>query len=272
MEPTVFQPGRNVLGSMNPLEEIVAREIFSFTIFGFEVSVSNHMFMITLAAVLLMVALPLAVRQKRLVRTGFGNLIEAVCEFVREDIARPFLGDRTDKHIGFIWTIFFFVLTLNLLGMVPLGRVIFLITGKGMHFEGAATANIWVTGALAVVAFLSIHISGIREQGLAGYIKNFAPKVPWPMIPFIYFMEIIGALVKPLALAIRLFANMLAGHLLLATLLGLIMVFKNYIAASASIAGVVLMSLLEIFVAFLQAYIFTFLSTIFIGFAVQPDH
>ncbi len=257
-----------VLGQMNPLEGVVARELF--TVWG--ITVSNHMFMVTLAAVVLIVVLPLAVRGKGLVRRGFGNLIETVCVFIREEMVRPFLGDQTDRHIGFVWTMFFFVLTLNLLGMVPFGKFITLVTGKENDFGGIATANIYVTGGLALVAFFSIHMFGIRQQGVRGYVRNFAPHVPWPMVPFIYFLEIVGALVKPFALAIRLFANMLAGHVVLGTLLGLIFIFKNYYVGAATVIGVVLMSLLELFVAFLQAYIFTFLTTIFIGFAVKPEH
>jgi F-type H+-transporting ATPase subunit a len=257
-----------VLGQINPLEEVVARELF--TVWG--ITVSNHMFMVTLAAVVLVVVLPLAVRGKGLVRRGFGNLIETVCVFIREEMARPFLGDQTDRHIGFVWTVFFFVLTLNLLGMIPFGKLITLLTGRGNHLGGIATANIYVTGSLALVAFFSIHFFGIRQQGVRGYVRNFAPHVPWPMVPFIYFLEIVGALVKPFALAIRLFANMLAGHVVLGTLLGLIFIFKNYYVGAAAVIGVVLMSLLELFVAFLQAYIFTFLMTIFIGFAVKPEH
>lgn len=258
-----------VLGMINPLEEVVARELF--TVWG--IPVSNHMFMVTLAAVVLIVVLPLAVRGKGLVRRGFGNLIETVCVFIREEMVRPFLGDQTDRHIGFVWTMFFFVLTLNLLGMVPLGKFITILTGRENHLGGVATANIWVTGSLALVAFFSIHIFGMRHQGVWGYIKNFAPHVPWPMVPFIYFMEIVGALVKPFALAIRLFANMFAGHLLLATLFIMIVIFNNSlpVGAVAIVLGV-LMSLLEILVAFLQAYIFTYLTTIFIGFAVKPEH
>ncbi|MHC5060236.1 MAG: F0F1 ATP synthase subunit A [Planctomycetota bacterium] len=257
-----------VLGQINPLEEVVARELF--TVWG--ITVSNHMLMVTVAAALLIAMLPLAVKGKSLVRSGFGNLIETACVFIREEMARPFLGVHTDRHISFVWTIFFFVLTLNLLGMVPFGKFITLLTGKANHLGGTATANVWVTGGLALVAFFSIHIFGMLQQGVWGYVKNFAPNVPWPMVPFIYFLEIVGALVKPFALAIRLFANMLAGHVVLGTLLGLIFMFKNYFVGAATVIGVVLMSLLELFVAFLQAYIFTFLMTIFIGFAVKPEH
>ena len=261
-----------ITASVNPLEEVIVKELFRFDLFGREVVFSNHMFMIGLAAIVLMIFLPLSVRGKGMVRSGFGNVIEMVCVFIREDVARPFLGDKTDKHIGFIWTIFFFVLTLNLLGMVPLARIIYLVTGKENHLEGAATANVWITGSLAFIAFLTIHISGMREQGVWQYVKNFAPSVPWPMIPFIYMMEIIGAMVKPVSLAVRLFANIFAGHVLIATLFMFIVIFKSYGSAIFSVAAVVAASMLELLVAFLQAYIFTFLSTIFIGFAVHPDH
>lgn len=268
MEPVMLDLTGILLGMINPLEKVVARELF--TVWG--IPVSNHMFMVTLAAVVLIVVLPLAVRGKGLVRRGFGNLIETVCVFIREEMVRPFLGDQTDRHIGFVWTVFFFVLTLNLLGMVPIDKFITLISGKESHLGGIATANIWVTGSLALVAFFSIHIFGMRQQGVWGYVRNFAPHVPWPMVPFIYFLEVVGALVKPFALAIRLFANMLAGHVVLGTLLGLIFMFKNYFVGAATVVGVVLMSLLELFIVFLQAYIFTFLTTIFIGFAVKPEH
>jgi len=264
----MLDTGGIVLTQFNPLREVVSRELF--TVWG--ITVSNHMFMVTLSAAILLVALPLAVRGKGLARRGFGNLIETVCVFIREEMARPFLGEATDRHIGFVWTVFFFVLTLNLLGMVPLDKFITLISGAESHLGGIATANIWVTGSLALVAFFSIHIFGMRQQGVWGYVRNFAPNVPWPMVPFIYFLEVVGAIVKPFALAIRLFANMLAGHVVLGTLLGLIFLFKNYFVGAATVIGVVLMSLLELFVAFLQAYIFTFLTTIFIGFAVKPQH
>jgi F-type H+-transporting ATPase subunit a len=258
--------------SSNPLEHVVAHRLFSFDLLGYDVVVTNHMFMLTLSAVVLVIFLPFAVRNKGMVPKGFANLIESVCVFIREDVARPFLGDLTDKMIGFIWTLFFFLLTMNLLGMIPLGKLIFMVTGKPNHWEGTATANIWVVGALALVAFFATHVAGIAQQGFAGYAKNFAPHAPWPIMPFIIILEIIGALVKPFALAIRLFANMLAGHIIIASLLGFIFIFQSWSVGIGVVFGVVLMSFLELFVAFLQAYIFTFLTTIFISFAVKPEH
>jgi F-type H+-transporting ATPase subunit a len=161
---------------------------------------------------------------------------------------------------------------MNLLGMIPTEMIIHVVTGKENHFGGPATANIWITGSLAMVSFFAIHVSGIRQQGLLHYIKNFAPKVPLLMIVPIYTLEIITAFVRPVALAIRLFANILAGHTLIATLLGLIIVFKNYWVAGASISAIVIMDFLELFVAFLQAYIFVFLTTLFVSFSVAPEH
>jgi F-type H+-transporting ATPase subunit a len=207
-----------------------------------------------------------------LVRKGFGNVIESVCVFVRDEIAKPFLGDRTDKYICFIWSIFFFILTLNLIGLVPLAEMICVVTGRQTHIGGAATANIYVTGALALIAFIGIHTSGIREQGFKGYFANFTPPVPLALKPFIFVLEVVAALVKPFALAIRLFANIFAGHVLLSTILGLAFFFKSLPGDIGSVIGVVMLSFLELFVAFLQAYIFTFLTTIFLGFAVHPEH
>jgi F-type H+-transporting ATPase subunit a len=171
-----------------------------------------------------------------------------------------------------VWTVFFFVLSLNLLAMVPSEKIVTLLTGKESHFGGPPTANIWVTGALATVTFFMVHICGIRRQGLRHYIVNLAPRAPWWIMPLLYVMEIITAFVRPLTLAVRLFANIVAGHILVGTFLGLILIFKNYGVAAASVLAVVAVSFLELLVAFIQAFIFTFLSALYIGFSVSPEH
>jgi F-type H+-transporting ATPase subunit a len=167
---------------------------------------------------------------------------------------------------------FFFILTLNLLGLIPTDAIIHVITKKENHFGGPATANIWITGGMAFVTFIFTHIAGIRQQGLLHYIKNFIPPVPKFLIPLMFILELITAFVRPFALAIRLFANMVGGHTIIATLIGLILIFKNYLIASVSIGAIVGMSFLELLVAFLQAYIFTILSTLFISFSIAPEH
>jgi F-type H+-transporting ATPase subunit a len=160
---------------------------------------------------------------------------------------------------------------MNLLGLTPLAQFVWLFTKK-QNWGGAATANIYVTGTLATVAFFLFHAAGIREKGLGKYLATLSPKVPWPIMPFMFVMELLSSFVRLFSLAIRLFANILAGHILLGVLLGFIIMFKNYMVASASIMATTLMSLLEIFVAFLQAYIFVFLTAIFIMFAVSEEH
>jgi F-type H+-transporting ATPase subunit a len=198
-------------------------------------------------------------------------VIETICVYLREDMARPMLKDHTDRYIGVLWTLFFFILTMNLLGLTPLDKFVWLFTKK-QNWGGAATANIYVTGTLATVAFFLFHAAGIREKGFVKYLATLSPKVPWPIMPFMFVMELLSSFVRLFSLAIRLFANILAGHILLGVLLGFIIMFKNYMVASASIMATTLMSMLEIFVAFLQAYIFVFLTAIFIMFAVSEEH
>ena len=230
------------------------------------------MFMITLTMLLLLIAIPLIVRTRKIIPTGAYNLVEAACVFLREDLARPILGEFTDRFIGFIWTLFFFILTLNLLGMVPLEKFITLLTGREIFLGGAATANIWITGALAIITFFTTIAAGIKERGFWGYFASLAPPVPFWILPFVYFLELVSLLIRPFTLAIRLFANIMAGHMLIGTFIGLIFIFKNYYVATASIFTVAILSLMDLLVAFIQAYIFAFLSTLYIGFSVKSEH
>lgn len=266
--------GSVLLASANPLNEVVSRrieQIPALPIGPWELHFTNHMFMVMLASLVLMIVFPLAMRQKGFVPRGFRNAIEAICVYLREDMARPMLKEHTDRYVGIVWSLFFFILTLNLLGLMPLDKLVWLFTDKP-HWGGAATANIWVTGALAAFSFILFHLAGIRQKGLVHYVATFTPKVPWPMLPFMFFMELLSSFVRLFSLAIRLFANILAGHVLIGVLLGFIIIFKTFMAAGVSIVVTTLMSLLEVFVAFLQAYIFVFLTTIFIMFAVGDEH
>ncbi|HAL44804.1 MAG: ATP synthase F0 subunit A [Planctomycetes bacterium GWF2_42_9] len=261
-----------VLAEFNPLNPIVPHKVFEFTVGNYIIPVSNHMIMIAFASLLLLIFIPIAARPKRLAPKGLQNMIEAVCVYLREEVARPALHEHTDRFISFIWTMFFFILTLNLLAMIPTEAIIHLITKKPNHYGGPATANIWITGALAVTTFFVTHIAGIRQQGIVHYFKTFTPPVPKVIWPFIFVLELITAFVRPFALAMRLFANMVAGHALMATLLGLIIVFKNFWIGGIAVGAIVGISFLELLVAFLQAYIFTLLSTLFISFSISPEH
>jgi F-type H+-transporting ATPase subunit a len=230
------------------------------------------MLMITVAAVVLLIVMPLGAGRKRLVPKGLQNIIESLCVFLRDEVAKPVLGHNADRFIFFIWTIFFFILTMNLLGMVPLEAAYYLITRREEPIGGGATTNIWITGALAMITFVLTHAAGIKQHGPLKYLGSLAPKVPWPIQPLIFFLEILSALVRPFALAVRLFANMVAGHIVLATFVGLIIIFKKWYVAPISVGAIVLMSLLELLVVFIQAYIFTLLSALFISLAVESEH
>ncbi len=276
------------------LDHVVAHELFRIGPF----SISNHIVMVFVAAAIMLIVLPLIVRNAKLVPSGPQNILESVCIYFREEVARPFLKEDTDRFIGYIWTTFFFILICNLLGIVPIASIVYLLSlGHLEHFGGTATGNIYVTGGLAGIAFILVHVSGIqanivmqRKEGrgwLASAVRGFfvywyriVPPIEGRtgtiMFPFLFFIELVGSVVKGSALAIRLFANMIAGHTLLAVLLFFIAMCKSVVAgifiAGISITGSVAVGCLEIFTAFLQAYIFAFLATIFIGMAIHQEH
>src|SRR6185295_16718154 len=199
---------------------------------------------------------------------GAGNAIEAICEYLRNEVARPALHEHTDRFIKFIWTVFFFILTVNLLGLLPVSGIKIL----GAHIGGSATANPWITGTLALITLGMTVINGLRIGGRQ-FLAHFNPGpiwLSWLLIP----IEIVGLLARIFALIVRLCANMIAGHVLLAVLLSFIFqAAAKGIASGLGVAvpvvlGSVAITLLEMFVALLQAFIFTFLTTIFIGQAV----
>lgn len=190
----------------------------------------------------------------------FGHAIEAVVLFLRDDIVVPFLGKKYSRQwLPFILTLFFFLLTLNLIGLIP--------------YMATATSNINFTAAMALISFLIFNIAGMLHNGPFHYVKNLAPKgTPIFVLIILYPIEIIGLFTKSIALCIRMFANLSAGHFVIFSLLGLIIVFKSYFVAAAAVPGALFIWMLEILVAFLQAYVFTLLTTLFIGSAIHQDH
>ncbi|MFH0983730.1 MAG: F0F1 ATP synthase subunit A [Planctomycetota bacterium] len=248
---------------------------------------SNQIAMQILAALLLMLLLPKFSRLKTtgdvvhdLTPSGFMNFFETICNYLRQEVARPALGEHTDRFIKYVWSAFFYVLFCNLLGLLPLEpltrpiiRAIFPDAHHGIG--GSATGNVWVTGTLAGCTLMMIVVNGLRIGGVH-YIAHFCPGPLW-LAPLLVPVEIIGLLAKIFALTVRLFANMVAGHVLLAVLLSFIFVVGAKNAAAGLGVGVlvvafsVLFNLLEIFVAFLQAFIFTFLTALFIGQAITSE-
>jgi F-type H+-transporting ATPase subunit a len=241
---------------------------------------SDQIAMIALAGVLLIALVPMMVRRRRgkgdveaLVPAGGANLLEAVCQYIRKEVAEPALHEHTDRFIKYIWSVFFFVLTVNILGLLPIPAISSLF---GTHLGGTATGNIWVTATLALITMGMMVINGLRIGGKQ-YIAHFCPGPIW-MAPLLVPVEIIGLIAKVFALAVRLFANMIAGHILLAVLLSFIMSAGTISAglglgvAVPVVLGSAAINLLELFVAFLQAFIFTFLTTLFIGMSVVFHH
>jgi F-type H+-transporting ATPase subunit a len=260
------------LAELDPLEAVREVPLFTIRLGPWDVVVSNHACMVFLAAAILLLGIPWAIRAPKMVPRGVQNLIEFVCVFLRDEMARPLLGRHTDRYIGYLWTAFFFILTLNLLAMVPTDKIVCLATGRRSHFGGPATANIWITGALACVTFVMTNVYGIRQHGLFRYLVHLAPPVPPWLLPLIYPLELVSIFVRPFTLAIRLFANIIAGHMVLATILGLVFVFRNLGAAAISVLACVALSFLELLVAFIQAYIFAFLSALYIASSVSTEH
>ncbi|MCX7699640.1 MAG: F0F1 ATP synthase subunit A [Gemmataceae bacterium] len=201
---------------------------------------------------------------------GWGwNALEVILTFIRDQVAKPTLGEEdADRYVPFLWTMFLFILANNLLGLVP--------------FMGSATGSILVTGALALCAFAVIHGAAIVQHGPLHYLKSYFPHIDapggWLIGLFIAFIEIFGHFIKTFVLAVRLFANIFAGHMVLAVILSFIAMAKHvpdllfWPISIGSVLFIVALSLLELFVAFLQAYVFVYLTALFLGSTLHPEH
>jgi len=247
-----------------------------FNIFGYHFQITKFMVLEVIAALIILGIYVWPGRMAQRLRGGavprgwFTNLFEGMLTFIRDQVARPYIGAHdADRFVPFLTTLFLFVLVLNLLGMFP--------------FLGSPTASIGVTGALAVCCFFVIHGSAIAKLGFFPYLKSYVPNTGLPLLAaaplilLIVVIEMFGHLIKTFVLAVRLFANMLGGHTVLAVLLGFITLAKGagflfWPITLGSVAGVVALSFLELFVAFLQAYIFVFLTSLFLGSVLHPEH
>jgi len=219
---------------------------------------SVHRLVLVLGAVLVVLLFGVLYRKKDPVPRGFTNVLEILVLFIRDQIAIPSLGDADGRRLTpLLCTFFFLILCLNLMGMIP-------------SFP-AATGDISVTAALALVTLGFMVFGAIYRNGIGGFFMAFVPKgVPWPILFLIVPIEIMGLGFKTLALTIRLFANMLAGHIVIFSLLGMMYLFG--LLALPMVFLAVGIGFLELFVCFLQAYIFTLLSALFMGQLYHPSH
>ncbi|MDB4889303.1 MAG: hypothetical protein JWL61_1158 [Gemmatimonadetes bacterium] len=197
-------------------------------------------------------------------RKGFASVIEVLVLYIRNEVALPNLGPHGEGYAPYILTLFFFILTLNLLGLIPFGST--------------ATGNISVTATLALVTFIVVETAGIKANGI-GYLntifyrnKDLPMVMRVPMFILMTPIELAGKFTKPFALAIRLLANMTAGHIVVLALIGLVFAFKSYYLGAVPILAAVGIMMLELFVSFLQAFIFSLLASVFIGQMREGHH
>ena len=236
-----------------------------------DMSITTNLFFLTGAALILLIVLRIAASRskKSLVPRGIANVVEVLIVFVRDEIVYPNVERPiADRLMPFFLTIFFFIFTTNLLGLVPWGHT--------------ATSGLGITAALAICTFVVTQFIGIKSMGMKHYLMHFTGglhEMEISVVMKVLLMlimipiEIMGLFTKPFALAIRLFANMTAGHIVIFSLIGLTFLFKSWLVGTfVSVPFTLFIFVLEIFVASLQAFIFTILSAVFIGFMAHTPH
>lgn len=243
---------------LHHFEDIVWVEIPP--VLGIDFSITKLTVMVWLAAAACIAVFYAAAQDRRPVPGKFRSFIEAILLYIRDEVARPCMGHAGDRYIPYLWTTFFFILFCNYMGFIP-GSM-------------TATANLSVTAGLALISFTIVHLAGIRHHGIVGYLKHFCPPVPKPLMPLMILVEVVSHTTRTVALAVRLFANLMAGHLVILVLLSFILIFKNVGLAVApfSLIGATLFCCLEVLFGLIQAYVFTLLTAVFIGMALAEEH
>ena len=267
------------------------------TIMGVDLSVTKHVLMLWLVSAAIFFVVTAAVRrylrQDRQIPSGFMNALEAGVDFIRESIVRPNVGDKwVDTWTPLLVSLFIFILGANAIGLIPVFDVLALLNHTVIHASEesfltrvthggvTATGNFNVTAALATITFFTIIIAGARAHGFVKHWKNMVPHgLPLPVTLFLIPIEIMGMLVRPFALTMRLAANMTGGHIAILAILSFVFIFNVQFGAAAgmgigvfSLVLAALISALEIIVVLVQAYVFTLLSAVFIGMAIHAHH
>ena len=266
---------------------------------GIDFSVTKHVMMMWLVAAGLFLVITLATRryliQERRIPTGFMNALEAVVQFIRDSIVLPNVGAKfVNTWTPLILTLFVFILASNAVGLIPMFEVLGLLDRFMLHTDSeslvngvlhggtTATANYNVTAGLATITFFAIIMAGTMAHGFVAHWKNLVPSgLAWPVYILLIPIEIMGMFVKPFALTMRLAANMTGGHIAILSILSLVFIFNQVFESAALGVGVgfavavplaVGISALEIIVVMVQAYVFTLLTSVFIGMAINAHH
>ena len=296
--PEKFDAGTTIIGHVansDPAHPLIHLP----PVFGIDMSVSKHVFMLWLVAAILFVVVTTVVRrfvrQPNPVPRGFTNALETIVEFIRDQVVKPNVGAKWVKTwTPLLLTFFLFILTANAIGLIPIFDVLALIDHTLIHsgehsflqrlLHGGATAtgNFNVTAGLATITFFAIITAGTMAHGFVKHWMNLVPHgMPWPLYFLLIPLETMSMLVRPFALTMRLAANMTGGHIALLAILSFVFIFTQM--AESAVAGVgtgVLFSVplataisgLEIIVVLVQAYVFTLLSAVFIGMAIHAHH
>ena len=268
-------------------------------VFGIDFSVTKHVFMLWFVAAVVFLVVTWTtrryLRQDRLVPTGFMNVLEYAVQFIRDSIVLPNVGPKF-VHVWtpLILTFFVFILAANAIGLVPVFDMVGLADHWLLHTEEdsfikriihggtTATANYNVTAALASITFVSIIVAGSRAHGFVQHWKNLVPHgLAWPLYILLIPIEVLGMFVKPFALTMRLAANMTGGHIAILAILSFVFIFNEMFQSALAGVGIGLVvsvplavgiSALEIIVVLVQAYVFTLLTAVFIGMAINVHH
>ena len=288
------------LGHVQDKHHIDVGELLNVGIIG---SVSMQMLTMILGAILLLLIMPMVAKRiatgpasegnDRYVTKGrLSQIIEVMVLYLRDEMITPVMGEKqARKYFPFLMSLFFFILTMNLLGLVPLPDIQNIIGKFAFNDDhwavigGTPTSNINITVGLALISFIVIQFHSFRELGILGWLDHLTcgltrgPIFLWLIVPVILVVEVASVFIKPAALAIRLFANMVGGHVLLATLLlfgseFFYEVSTGGLAAIVAVSGIaaILITFMEVFVAFLQAFIFMFLTAVFISLMSHEEH
>ena len=267
-------------------------------VFGIDMSVTKHVLMLWVVAAVVLLIVTTAVRrylrQDRLVPSGFMNALEFLVEYIRDEVVATNVGKKwVDAWTPLMLTFFLFILGANLIGLVPIFEVLALLNhfvlhgdehgflAQVIHGGSTVTGNFNVTAGLAVITFFAIIIAGTKAHGFIKHWKNLVPSGVNPVVTWALLIpiEIIGMFVRPFALTMRLAANMTGGHIAILAILSFVFIFAEQFSPAAgmgvgvfSLATAVAISVLEVIVVFVQAYVFTLLTAVFIGMAIHAHH
>ena len=297
-ESVGFNPGEVIIEHV--ANSSIDHPIFELpTVLGINFSVTKHVLMLWIVAVLLFVLITWSTRkylkQDRPIPTGFMNALEAVVQFIRDSIVLPNVGKKfVNTWTPLVLTFFFFIVTANAFGLIPIFEVLGVvdrfilhtdhesILNRVLHGGATATGNYNVTAALALITFLAIIVAGTKAHGFIKHWKNVVPSgLAWPVYIILIPIELMGMLVKPFALTMRLAANMMGGHIAILAILSFVFIFSEMFQSVLAGVGVGLVvslplvvgvSALEIIIVLVQAYVFSLLTAVFIGMAINVHH